>query len=683
MMRKSNKTVLRIVRLFNIFANIGMSRDKSILSLSLSIGRDCDRWVSCEGKPGLDRFKAISSYIIRRTMGLSPKKPDLKISRKYSHVIRLLDKGGNLEVLYLVSVLHCYRLVTLPIDFSVATIIKPFSGSVRGLREHRHLLLKTCRILKETFSIKPFSANFKWAVSGASGPNGSPAYRKSREDLVALNSGKLTDKVVKAFQSLKFNNSSEFEYYFADLSRYKTISTETKDLFHSRLAFLQDKGGKTRVVGLVDLLTQSLLKPVHDHVASILRHLPTDGTFDQEIQRQRVKEWTKQGLYLASLDLSACTDRFPAFFQMMVLVKTGVFDLKQGLAWLELIRGRDFAFRKKGDETYSFVRYEVGQPMGAYSSWPVMALAHHALVQLSYNVAYPSRDVYFDKYALLGDDIVIADKKVAETYKVLISHLGIDYSPSKSFETYGVAEFAKSLFSFGKDLTPFPLALMLMKENTIVTDTLALMDEFAKRKLVITDISAITLPFVGTRTRNLMRVAILSPKSNKSALPYLYRGMGDDDLTFSVLLLSRKLDSFLSYKAWNESVNLLVMWTTKMEWKYIKGQGRIGGLVDPLRVLHQIGQDNSENYPILNPIFDEAIFEYRIFVGYGFICYDPNAWPLGIKHLSIDILRPGPTWTKEADDTMFRSTLIKLDKLFPGYFEPRCVKHTYKITTVN
>ena len=59
---------------------------------------------------------------------------------------------------------------------------------------------------------------------------------------------------------------------------------------HSRLAFLSDKGGKTRVVAIVDILSQSILKPVHDHLFSILRKIPEDGTFDQDLQRARVME---------------------------------------------------------------------------------------------------------------------------------------------------------------------------------------------------------------------------------------------------------------------------------------------------------------------------------------------------------------------------------------------------------
>jgi hypothetical protein len=64
--------------------------------------------------------------------------------------------------------------------------------------------------------------------------------------------------------------------------------------------------------------------------------------------------------------------------------------------------------------------------MGALSSWPAMAFCHHALVQLSYQSTYPGKENYFfTEYALLGDDLVIKDKYVAETYKDLIASLGM------------------------------------------------------------------------------------------------------------------------------------------------------------------------------------------------------------------------------------------------------------------
>lgn len=83
----------------------------------------------------------------------------------------------------------------------------------------------------------------------------------------------------------------------------------------SRLAFLSDKGGKTRVVALGDIFTQTLLAPIHRHIFGLLKQLPTDGTFDQDKQRDRIQEVTNHGVKCYSLDMTAATDRLPAFYQ--------------------------------------------------------------------------------------------------------------------------------------------------------------------------------------------------------------------------------------------------------------------------------------------------------------------------------------------------------------------------------
>lgn len=63
-------------------------------------------------------------------------------------------------------------------------------------------------------------------------------------------------------------------------------------------------------------------------------------------------------------------------------------------------------------------------------------------------VWYAAEQVYpgkrFLKYAILGDDIVIADKAVKDRYLDILSNLGVDISPSKSIcSEKGVCEYAK------------------------------------------------------------------------------------------------------------------------------------------------------------------------------------------------------------------------------------------------
>lgn len=110
----------------------------------------------------------------------------------------------------------------------------------------------------------------------------------------------------------------------------------------------------------------------------------------------------------------------------------------------------------------SRVSFITGQPLGYYSSWPLFALAHHAIVWYCANQVYPGK--LFKQYALLGvgDDIVIADEKVACLYK--LEDLGVTISTQKSLVSHqGAAEFAKRFVVKGLsvDLSPVSVRTLL------------------------------------------------------------------------------------------------------------------------------------------------------------------------------------------------------------------------------
>jgi polyphosphate kinase len=95
----------------------------------------------------------------------------------------------------------------------------------------------------------------------------------------------------------------------------KQINNVKRPICVNRLTGLSDKKGKTRVVCIANIVLQSFLKPVHDHIFMLLRKMETDGTHDQEAQASRVRKATKSGKLCESIDMTACTDRFPALFQ--------------------------------------------------------------------------------------------------------------------------------------------------------------------------------------------------------------------------------------------------------------------------------------------------------------------------------------------------------------------------------
>jgi len=78
--------------------------------------------------------------------------------------------------------------------------------------------------------------------------------------------------------------------------------------------------------------------------------------------------------------------------------------------------------------------------MGAYSSWGMLALTHHVLVRYS---ARRAGVTDFNDYAILGDDVVIANDIVAHEYLLVMKSLGLSINLSKSVISSRFTEFAK------------------------------------------------------------------------------------------------------------------------------------------------------------------------------------------------------------------------------------------------
>lgn len=62
------------------------------------------------------------------------------------------------------------------------------------------------------------------------------------------------------------------------------------------------------------------------------------------------------------------------------------------------------------------------------------------------------------RYVLLGDDILIGDARVAKQYLRILKVLGVETSPSKTYVSKWMCEFAKRLLFKGREVTPFPVS---------------------------------------------------------------------------------------------------------------------------------------------------------------------------------------------------------------------------------
>lgn len=230
-----------------------------------------------------------------------------------------------------------------------------------------------------------------------------------------------------------------------------------------RLSVKLEPAGKVRVFAIVDYWSQCALKPLHDFLMDILAGIPTDGAFDQHrpIKRLLRKTADVKDTIFYSFDLSAATDRFPVELQRALLEV--MFGYTFAYWWQELLVTRPYTAPLKGKP---LMKYAVGQPMGALSSWAAFSLSHHVLVQLAAKRA--GRTGFFELYALLGDDLVIADKAVADKYVQLCATFGIEIGIAKSMISRNRSlEFAKVVYFAGEPVLAFPWTLWSVSQSSL------------------------------------------------------------------------------------------------------------------------------------------------------------------------------------------------------------------------
>jgi hypothetical protein len=213
------------------------------------------------------------------------------------------------------------------------------------------------------------------------------------------------------------------------------------------IAVLKEARGKRRLIGITDFWTQILFRPLHDAIYRELNKLPEDGTRDQSgpilhlletLKIQDLRKAMKNDL-VQSLDLSAATDRLPVDLQVQILNQLGY----PGDLWKSVLE-------REWNSKVGPIKYEVGQPMGAYSSFAMLALTNHVIVHIAKRRAFSPTVTY----AVLGDDVAIAGRKISNHYRDILTYLGVEVNPIKGFDG-GILEFAKQLWTInGINISP-------------------------------------------------------------------------------------------------------------------------------------------------------------------------------------------------------------------------------------
>nr|QIR30267.1 RNA-dependent RNA polymerase [Plasmopara viticola lesion associated mitovirus 44] len=374
--------------------------------------------------------------------------------------IRRFLKGSDLSkdskiIGAILSVLSIFRVFPTHVAPKLDTIVSKFSGSITSF--HSDTLKAACVDLfsKNLINRKP---RFDCKVIGgeSAGPNGFKAAWSSGIDALAF----IHNPKLLYFISLwywRYSKTLLIWLYFlivVGIIPYTILfvfshQLRSNPLIAGKLSVVYNVAGKARVIAITNWWIQAAFKPLHDDLFSLLKTLPQDGTFDQDkpLDILLSKDISSQ---IYSFDLSAATDRLPLDIQQDIL--NIIYSDNIGDLWSSILRS--ISWRYDGKD----IKYSVGQPMGAYSSWAMLAVTHHIITRLASLEANISK---FEDYCVLGDDFVIRNDEVAIQYQAIMRLLGVEINLDKSVISDKFSEFAKRLKGPNINISPIGPGLIL------------------------------------------------------------------------------------------------------------------------------------------------------------------------------------------------------------------------------
>lgn len=389
----------------------------------------------------------------------------------------------------LITCISIHRVFPTKVKPDLESILSSFNGLSQSL--DNSLLIKS---LKELNLFKKYTNNLRCSLywSEAAGPNNVIAGFGSINDALALlHKPLILYDIIKTL--LLRGNIGLILYLLSIITLFGPIYILcvslgiTPSYKLGRLSVVYDQAGKARVIAITSYWVQLCLKPLHRFLFNKLRELSdVDGTFNQDYPFDRLlRRNSKIKPTLYGFDLSAATDRLPIVLQEDILKLIGfnlpwrtLLDIDWYLNFEGTAKVEPFMFDirdipkldadsnkalalpfNRGNVSVDSIRYAVGQPMGALSSWAMLAITHHVIV-IAASILAGKKD--FKDYCVLGDDVVIANDEVAEQYLILMSSLGLSINRQKSVESKDFTEFAKKLKGFsGLDYSPIGAGLIL------------------------------------------------------------------------------------------------------------------------------------------------------------------------------------------------------------------------------
>lgn len=368
--------------------------------------------------------------------------------------------------LYL-SLFSIYRIIKIDFTPKLKTITDSFTGSNIHLKDFNIWLERNSKPILQKFSrfdVKDLTS-YKILPILKSSPQGTRSYTHLIGSYMGLKNSNVFNSIKKY---LELTNSSNILTLFRNIEYIMdrfSVTSKSSDLSIGKLSFKEEAAGKLRVFAMVDIITQSILQPLHLSLFSLFKKIPNDCTHDQDRGFKLAQSLSLKYNCSYGFDLSAATDRLPISSQESIL--NSLFGI--GTLWSDILVNRDYKITSNnyGIPTGN-IRYSVGQPMGALSSWAMLNLVHHMMIQfIAVHLDKVPFGSWYSEYVILGDDLVLFDKEVANRYLSLCKELGVDINLSKSIisESKPVLEFAKRTSVKGVDVSALPFKELLSSNN--------------------------------------------------------------------------------------------------------------------------------------------------------------------------------------------------------------------------
>jgi len=409
------------------------------------------------------------------------------VSNQLLPILKHLRGKNYRDIRLILSVTRIHESIRLKAVLDLEPIIAEYEGT-RDLGEFdyefRKFLNESPRTRSLLSQLPKLKHNNMLIGRIRSGPNGQ-AILTAHYDSLAVIKDKELHNSIKEYNHLINQDwiTSNMEWCASESSNIGIGEVET-----GKIALASERAGKTRLFAIVDFWTQNSLQSLHDWLMKILGSLRNDSTFDQDRGFERILSVKTR--WMSSFDISKFTDRVPLRLQSTMLEYYTSRDLAN--CWERIVGKRSFlSGHTKG------IAWKVGQPLGALSSWAACTLLHHHLIwyasYLHFNDHRP-----FNKYEVLGDDVVIWHKGVGKAYADLLDEIGvkINHSKSKAYEDskeQPIFEFAKRVSVNGNEITGIPYDLLLASSKSIYEFT-ELINYSVKTKLINKERRDLALP---------------------------------------------------------------------------------------------------------------------------------------------------------------------------------------------